>query len=101
MNDYCFCCGEDLINGVSDLSFQKHGMSTMSDIKELYEKMSKGDPLTDKELAQYFDFFDDLTNKLLKAGPAFHIAFLHAHKQRQDAEDYIYARATNRNRNKS
>lgn len=42
--------------------------------KETYDKFRNGDSLSDDEVAEGIDFFGDLSEKLMRCGPAFSLA---------------------------
>ena len=40
-------------------------------MRPIYEKVLNGDPLTDREIEEGIEFFDDLNKKLMMLGPVF------------------------------
>lgn len=59
---------------------------------EIYQKYHQGDPIDDASLIYGILYFKDLSDKLVKCGPVFKLAFLEAERIYQGLRDYAVAR---------
>ena len=60
--------------------------------QEVYEKLRKGDSLTDQDVSYGRSFFRELERRLIACGPIFRLAWLEAMKTAQTFDDIFQAR---------
>ena len=60
--------------------------------QEVYEKLRKGDSLTDQDVSYGRTFFRELERKLIACGPVFHLAWMEAATTARVFDEYYNAR---------
>ena len=60
--------------------------------QEVYEKLRKGDSLTDQDVSYGRTFFRELERKLIACGPVFHLAWMEAARAYRAFDDFFIAR---------
>jgi len=60
--------------------------------KEIIERISIGDPLTDKELDEAIKFYEDLESKTYLLGQRFHFYWIHCNDELTRLKGYKQAR---------
>lgn len=64
----------------------------MKRAQEVYEKLRKGDSLTDQDVSFGRTFYRELERKLIACGPIFHLAWCEAARLARAFDDFFIAR---------